>query len=253
MVDKTSGVPVHRQVAADLRDKITAGQYEPGDRLPSEREMVASYGVSRLTVREALNLLRAEGVVVTEHGRGIFVRPSTTIHRLARARLSRAARAENKGAFLTDAATAGFTPSASVTISFEPADRRTAEHLAVSPGDEITVRDRALSADGAVVQLSVSRLPRTFTRDTTIEQADTGPGGTYARLEEAGHPIGSYAEQVGSRMPTPDEASKLQLGPGIPVITVTRVAYRQDGVPVEMNDMVLPADRYQLSYEWPAE
>lgn len=54
-------------------------------------------------------------------------------------------------------------------------------------------------------------------------------------------------------MPTPHETSALQLGPGVPVITVTRVAFGEDGTPLEMNDMVLPADRYELSYEWPAD
>lgn len=54
-------------------------------------------------------------------------------------------------------------------------------------------------------------------------------------------------------MPTPDEASLLQLADGVPVITVTRVAYCEDGTPLEMNDMTLAADRYQLQYEWPAD
>ncbi len=110
-----------------------------------------------------------------------------------------------------------------------------------------------MRADGLVVQLAVSRLPRELTRGTAIEQVDTGPGGTYARLEEAGHRLASFTEHVGARMPTPDEASLLQLAEGVPVVTVTRVAYREDGVPAEMNDMVLAADRYQLSYEWAAD
>jgi GntR family transcriptional regulator len=76
---------------------------------------------------------------------------------------------------------------------------------------------------------------------------------TSARLEETGHRLASFAEHVGARMPSPDEASLLQLAEGVPVITVTRVAYREDGTPVEMNDMTLAADRYQLSYEWPAD
>lgn len=44
-----------------------------------------------------------------------------------------------------------------------------------------------------------------------------------------------------------------KLGEGVPVVTVTRVAYSEDGTPVEMNDMVLAGDRYELSYEWPAD
>jgi GntR family transcriptional regulator len=253
MVDRQSGVPAFRQVAADLREKISAGQYAPGDQLPSERELVETYGVSRPTIRDAVNMLRTEGIVTAEHGRGVFVRPPTTIHRLSRSRLSREARERNQGAFLADASTRGFTPSSSVKVSFEAATQRVADYLSIDPGAEVTVRDRVMRANGLVVQLAVSRLPRGFTRGTAIEQVDTGRGGAYARLEEAGHIIGSFVEHVGARMPNPIEASALQLGSGVPVVTVTRVAYRADGVPLEVNDMVLPADRYELSYEWPAD
>lgn len=246
-------MPAFRQVAADLREKITAGAYAPGEQLPSERDLVDSYGVSRPTIREAVNLLRSEGLVTAEHGRGVFVRPPASIQRVARTRLSREARERNRGAFLADAAARGFTPSTSVKIRFEQADARAAAHLAVDEGTEVTVRDRVMRADGLVVQLAVSRLPRQLTRDTAIEQVDTGPGGAYARLEEAGHRIGSFAEHVGARMPTPDEASLMQLAVGVPVITVTRVAFGEDGTPLEMNDMVMAADRYELSYEWPAD
>ncbi len=86
-----------------------------------------------------------------------------------------------------------------------------------------------------------------------MEEADTGTGGTYARLEEAGHLLASFTEHVRARMPTPDEAALLQIAAGTPVITVTRVAYGESGRPLEMNDMVLAADRYELTYEWPAD
>lgn len=110
-----------------------------------------------------------------------------------------------------------------------------------------------MRANGLVVQLAVSRLPRMFTRGTVIEEVDTGPGGAYARLEDQGHTIGRFVEDVGARMPTAEERSQLQLPPGTPVLTVTRIAYREDGTPLECNDMILPADRYRLGYEWPAE
>lgn len=236
--------------AADIRDKITEGEYSPGSRLLSERALVDTYGVSRPTVRDAVNLLRTEGLLIAEHGRGVFIRPAATIHRLARTRLARHAREHDKGAFRGDAEEAGFTPSSSVTVRFEPADARTAQQLAVAEGDEITVRDRVMSADGTTVQLATSRLSRSLTRDTAIERTDTGAGGIYTRLDDAGYTISSFAEHVGARMPTPDEVSALQLVPGTPVITVTRIAYTGDEAPVEMNDMVFPADRYELSYNW---
>lgn len=253
MVDRRSGVPAFRQVAADIRGKIAAGHYAAGDQLPSERELVESYGVSRPTVRDAVNMLRSEGLVTSEHGRGVFVRPPASIQRIGRSRLSRKARERDRGAFLADAAARGFTASSSVKIRFEEADARCAAHLAIDEGAEVTVRDRVMRADGLVVQLAVSRLPRDLTRDTAIEQVDTGQGGAYARLEEGGHRIESFVEHVGARMPTPDEATLLQLADGVPVITITRVAYGEGERPLEMNDMVLAADRYELSYEWPAD
>ncbi|WP_312880612.1 UTRA domain-containing protein [Actinokineospora xionganensis] len=82
---------------------------------------------------------------------------------------------------------------------------------------------------------------------------DTGEGGVYARLEEAGHRLGHFEELVSARQPTPQERSSLQLTSGIPVLTITRVAIADGGYPVEVNDMVLSADRYQLHYVLPAE
>lgn len=251
MVDRTRGTPAYRQVADDIRAKINAGEYAPGTQLPSERDLVEAYQVSRPTVRDAIGVLRAEGVVVAEHGRGVFVRSAVSLVRLAR--LSRAAREANRSAFLGDAAASGLTPNVQVKIYFEPADKRAAELLGVEVGTELCVRDRVMGVDGAIVQLAVSRLPRTITKGTAIEHEHTGTGGVHSRLEEAGHRLEHFTETVGARMPTPTEASTLQLLPGTPVITVTRVAYDVDGRPVEMNDMVLAADRYELAYDIPAD
>jgi GntR family transcriptional regulator len=172
------------------------------------------------------------------------------IQRVSRTRLSRAARDQDRAAFLADAA-GRFAPSVAVRVSFEQADERVADLLGVPVGTELTVRSRVLSADGVAVQLATSRLPRALTRDTAIEATDTGPGGLYARLEEAGHRLRHFSEHVGCRLPTPAEQQSLQLSTGQPVLTVTRVAHAD--ISVEVNDMVLSGDRYELSYEWPAD
>lgn len=109
-----------------------------------------------------------------------------------------------------------------------------------------------MSADGQPVQLATSRLPRTLTAGTAIEGQNTGPGGIYARLEEAGHQLHHFVERVTSRLASDAEASALQLPPGSPVLAITRTAYDTNDTPVEINDMVLAADRYELIYELPA-
>lgn len=252
MTERTAQ-PAYRRVAADLRQKITEGTYAPGVALPSERALTETYGVSRPTIRDALALLRSEGVVIAEHGRGVFVRPPSTVRRLSRNRLSRAARNRNEGTFLGDAKTGGWTPSSSVRVYFEKADPATAVTLGIPEGDEVTVRDRLMRADGQPVQLAVSRLPRELTQGTVMEQVDTGPGGLYARLEDNGHTLDYFTETVATRMPTADEARTLDLGAAVPVLVLRRIAHDQHGRALEVNDMILAGDRYELEYQLPAE
>ncbi len=250
VVDRTSGLPAYRQVADDLRARIRTGEFAPGAKLPPEQDLVDRYDVSRPTLRKALEALKAEGLLISAQGKGYFVRTVGTMVRLHR--LSRGAREANQAAFLGDIAAAGGTADVRVGIRFEPADDRVAGLLDLAVGAEVCVRDRVMSANGVTVQLSVSRLPRTVTAGTAIEEEDTGVGGLYSRLEEAGHRLDHFTETVGARMPDPAEVSALQLPPGVPVLAVTRVAYTDAGGPIELNDMVLGADRFQLTYDIPA-
>ena len=86
-----------------------------------------------------------------------------------------------------------------------------------------------------------------------MTEVNTGPGGLYARLEETGHRLGRFTEEVAARMPTPEEVKALRLSGGIPVLTVVRVAYDADDVAVEVCDTVMSSAHYLLSYELPAK
>lgn len=70
-----SATPVSAQVAADIEGEIDSGRLAPDTRLPSEAELAGQYGVARVTVRRAIEMLRERGKVVTVHGRGSFVTP----------------------------------------------------------------------------------------------------------------------------------------------------------------------------------
>ena len=65
--------PPYLQLAAQLRDAITAGNYEPGDKLPSTRRLAEENGISPMTVQHAMKVLRAEGLLVSHQGRGVYV------------------------------------------------------------------------------------------------------------------------------------------------------------------------------------
>jgi GntR family transcriptional regulator len=252
-VDRSSDRPVYRQIADQLRNTITRGEFTPGAKLPSERVLMDRYQTSRVTVRQAIAVLGAEGLIDVEHGRGVFVRSRPPLRRLGRERLGRREREAGKGAFLSDAMAAGREASAEVEVARGVAPPEVAERLHLSQGDQVLIRRRRMLADGQPVQLATSYLPLQLVEDTQIEQADTGTGGTYARLEELGHRLGRFQEDLSARMPLPDEARALRLGAGVPVIRVVRTAFDEQGAPVEVNEMVLAADRYELTYMLPAD
>ena len=77
-------MPLYRRIHADLKAKIEAGAYSPGDRLPSELELTKLYGVSRITSRQALDLLCSEGLLVRRQGMGSFVAPPRVSQSLVR-------------------------------------------------------------------------------------------------------------------------------------------------------------------------
>lgn len=78
-IDRTEDTPPYRQIAYMLRRAIASEQLRPGDQLPSEAKLIAHFGVARMTVRQAIQELRSEGLVVSEHGRGVFVRAMPSI------------------------------------------------------------------------------------------------------------------------------------------------------------------------------
>lgn len=69
--------PLGEQVATDLLEQVVSGRFQPGEPLPTERELAAAHNVSRLTLREAIGILRQKGVIEVRRGRGTFVRPAT--------------------------------------------------------------------------------------------------------------------------------------------------------------------------------
>ena len=251
-VDRMADAPPYRQIADQLRRAIQRGDLEPGGRVPSEAELMEHYGVARMTVRQAVAELKAEGLVIAEHGRGVFVRNRPTVRRLASDRFARRHREAGKAAFLAETESLGTPGVDQLEVGQVMAGERVAQRLKVRKTAKVVRRDRRYLIDEVPVELATTYVPLTIARGTLITSQDTGPGGVYARIEEAGIQLGSFTEEVGARMPTPEERRRLSLPEGTPVITVTRVAYDVERRPVEMTDTVKSAPSYVLEYSFPA-
>lgn len=210
------------------------------------------FGVARNTIQNAIDQLRAEGLVFSVSGRGWFVSERKPVVRLARNRLSAAERAAGRGTFMSDAAAGRWKPAVTVKIYREAVPPDVADLLDIEPGIDVAVRDRVMRADGEIVQLAVSYIPVDIAQAADIEKTDTGPGGMYARIEETGTKLTHFTELVAARPPRPRESELLQIPAAFPVFEVIRVAYAGDRA-VEVNRMVMGTERYQLVYQIAAD
>ncbi|WP_432015003.1 GntR family transcriptional regulator [Streptomyces sp. HD1123-B1] len=251
VLDPTSDRAVFRQIADALREAIDKGRFREGDKLPSETELVDHFGVSRMTVRNSLSLLQQEGLVVSEHGKGVFVRPRPPVRRLASDRFARRHREQGKSAFTVEAEAAGSRPEVD---GLEVKEERPSPDISARLGSprKVLARRRRYLLDGRPVEFATSYLPLDLARNTPIAQPNPGPGGIYARLEEMGHRLDHFDEEIRARMPSPQEVRTLQLASGVPVIHLVRTAYDSEGRAVEVCDTVMAADAYVLAYQLPA-
>jgi GntR family transcriptional regulator len=239
------------RIADAIRSKITSGEYAAGAVVPSETQLAQEFGVAKMTARGALEVLKAEGLVDARQGRATTVRQFNPIRRRATSRL--AADVWLTGRSIMSADTSDRRPEVDqVEVSESPAPEHVARVLGLTAGELVFVRSRRHVLDGNPVLVSTSYLPGALVAGTTITQADTGPGGIYARLAEIGHAPIRFVEELRSRMPTAEETAQLNLATGSPVIQIARIAYTAENSVVELNEMVLDANAYVLEYAFDA-
>ncbi|GAA2539346.1 MULTISPECIES: GntR family transcriptional regulator [Streptomyces] len=243
--------PKYQRIADSLREAIQSGEYGPGDRLPGENDLMATYGVARMTARQALSVLRDEGVAEARKGAGVFVRAFRPLRRRGIQRLSQERWGNGRSIWSADIEDRALEVD-QVTVSEEVAPDRIGAVLDLAEDETVCVRRRRFVLDGKPVLLSTSYLPASVVAGSAITQEDTGPGGTYARLAELGYKPAHFREEIRSRMPSKDEAAQLGMSAGTPVVLVCRTAFTDEGRPVEINEMTLDAASYILEYDFDA-
>jgi GntR family transcriptional regulator len=241
----------YRQLAAILRGRILAGELGPGARLPSERQLEEQYGLERTTIRRALDVLRAEGHVVTRHGAGTFVRERVVLRRLTSDLL---VRSDRRGWYAAIDA-AGQRPAVRTTVGVVSVPEPLASYLGVEAGAEVLARSRVMGVEGEPpIQTAVSYIPRDVAaRVPQLQSLDTGPGGMLSRFEDAGYGPLHFDEIVRARPPSDAERRLLQLTPAIPVLVVHRITYAHDGQALDAMERIIAADRCELAYRFGAE
>lgn len=246
-----------RRIADDLRRAIASGELAEGAKLPSERVLATQYQTARNTVRAAVQQLNEEGLVTVQHGRGAFVRRKRKLLRFGGARYSHRLR-EDTGLspYRAEVAKQGRTAHVdctSITRTVPPPE--VADRLGLRNDDDSVIRrENWYYADDEPVQVGVTFIPWGIAAGSVLaDSADMGRGSLYARFAELGHTITRTREEIGARMPTPSEAERLAIPPGVPVIDVTHTGIDQHREPFEVTIFTMRADLTALDYEMPVE
>lgn len=238
---------LYKQVAAEIRDAIHAGKYAPGQPLPSETDLMTTYSVSRPTVRQAVSMLRSEGLLDVIHGKGSFVRNLQATGGTT-APLDRS---------ITRTGQTYQAPTEDWALAEEPAihhaltDRTTAPLLGVGEEEPMTACDRLLihqpTASRALHRLF---LPMATVKSTPLADApETPTEQAYAILTAAGHKL-TWHETVRTRLPQPDERTALSLPEATPILIAYRVTCDagDHDRPLILEETRIGGDRGELTY-----
>ncbi|MER6816998.1 GntR family transcriptional regulator [Spirillospora sp. NPDC000708] len=209
---------------------------EPGDALPSERRLVDELGVSRPTLRQAVDGLVAEGLLERRHGSGTYVAEP------------RIAVPLTMTSFTEDMIRRGMKPGGRV-LSFrtETAGARIGRRLALPPTEEVFTIRRLRLADGAAMAIETLYLPRALMpglRRDVLEGRSF-----YDLLRGAGIVIASGTETIEPTVTTPEEAAELDVPVHTPAFLFERVTRNEDGRPLEYVRSLYRGDRYRLELD----
>ncbi|MFD8730501.1 GntR family transcriptional regulator [Streptomyces sp. NPDC059611] len=254
----------YEQIADTLRAEIDAGQLSRGERLPSEAALAERFRVSLPTIRQALGVIQAEGLVEKRHGRGNFVRqPRTTIYRTNdrhqwekdRVRMPQVER-EKTGATEHDTGLGVNDLVFQAEYNEAVADENLAQALRVPVGTALLERhyQTRYSKEDAPFSLVRSYLVHETVAsnpDLLDASKEPWPGGTQSQLHTVGIELDHITERVTARPPTVEETEALGLTAGVSVLIVRKTSVDTQGRVVELSDITLPGDRTEMLFTTP--
>ena len=237
-IDRKGGSALWHQIGEILAADIAAGTLAPGQKLPTEPELMERFGVSRFTVRQALGHLEQRGLVRAEQGRGTFVHKGVLDYTLSK-----------RTRFSKNLIEQGFEPGGELLVhEIVPATERVAAYLELAAGVLVIHRRGIMTADGAPIELGDSYYPADRFPDfdkarrqyPTITAALASYGVTdYERL----------STEIEARMPTAEEARLLRQPKSVPLLVTRKLDVDSDGVPITYSESIWSSERITFNVE----
>jgi GntR family transcriptional regulator len=227
------GEPAYLHIANTIEERIGAGDYHPGDQLPTEGELRAEFGVSPMTVRRAINILLDRNLVTTTQGKGTFVRTLELGEAVFRLQpITEVLDDESVDVSLLEA-------------GIIPADEKMAALLECSAGDHLIRMRRLIARDGAPLMYQLEQLVYDEHRPLVEAQLQlTSLNGLLRSAPGEGMPRGDLA--IEAVCLKEDEARFLGVPLGSPAFCLEHLFYDFDGRPVSWGRLLCRADKFRL-------
>ncbi|MCB9450493.1 MAG: GntR family transcriptional regulator [Anaerolineaceae bacterium] len=231
-IDSTKPVPFHTQVYQAL-ENIISTSLQPGDQLPGEPRLCDLFGVSRTVIRQALDQLLRDGLIVRIMGKGTFV---------AEPKINEALIGRLTG-FHENMVEQGYTPVSRVLQQkIIPASTKVARNLNLAVNTAVIAIERLRFVKGIPIQLVTSYLP--YALCEPVLQADFTQQSLYGYLREICHlRIASGKRMIEAVLATEEEAALLAISPGAPLILIDSVSFLENGTALEYFHAVHRSDR----------
>ena len=233
-----AGQPLYARLRENLKADILGGRRKPGERLPSEAELTTEFGVSRITVRQALGDLQKEGLLVKSHGKGSFVsQPPVTL---------KLARLEGLSESLSGAGRTIHTRV--LSLRHARADADAAAALALPAASQVTVIDTLRYLDREPLVLNRSWMPHAV--GARIGRPDLANRDILDILEQdLGIGIGRAELSIGAAPATPAQQRSLRVPPGTALVTLRRLVRDAAGAPLHLEQGAYRADLFSYRLE----
>jgi len=237
-IDSGARLPLYHQLYEILHEKILLRQWKPGDRLPTESELVCLYGVSRITVRKVLDMLVKEGLIYRQAGRGTFVAHASLEQGLS-----------HIISFTEDMRQRGFRVSTEVLFKgLVRADDDIAEKLNVPPGEELVRLERLRLADGEPMCIENSHFVHRYCRGI-LDYDYAAHSLREVKIRKFGIRWIRARQTIRAIAAPARTAELLGIKKNAPLLFFERVSFSQDNIATEFLQACYRADRYTLYNE----
>jgi GntR family transcriptional regulator len=235
MIDKSSNIPVYIQIAEEIKTNIKEHVYNPGEAIPTERELTEEFGVSRMTIRQAVSNLIYEGVLYKTRGKGAFVSKETIEKKM------------EIESFSDDMRKRGLTPSSKV-LFFEKItpDEEVRQKLQLEETDKVFFLNRIRMANEEPMAIEYCYLPEKYYPNLT--KYNVVQCSLYALIKEEYNVEFNFMRQVIKAVNLGKKEAEMLLGkPKGFALLSHRIIYNADEEPIEYTKTVYDPERYSFN------